>query len=186
MTTPIARMPETTQAARTPAVSTRGIRGLLRKEAPSSYAYRLYTLVDALGFLIVGITSLQTLPFQAGTSSVFFNELAKLFAGMIVPGYLIWRNVTTFRARQPMLSERLLVTGPWYFGVAVLIIWAQVAATLVLPVLSRFAAGDIPVMQGTLAFDVDQLWRSVLWFGGPAIFIIEICVARERGAMAAR
>ncbi len=152
-----------------------------KREPVSSYAYRLFTFSDALGFMIVGIRTLQDMPFAAGTSSTFFNELVKLFAGLVVPGYLMWRNVTTWRAGQPMLAERLLVTGPWYFQAAVGAVWLLILATLVLPVLSRLAAGDLPVIPGMLSYDLEQWWRAALWLGGPAIFVIELCVVREGG-----
>ena len=103
-------------------------------EPLSSLVYRLYTLIDTAGFLLITAKQMQQTSFVTVGTAGFFSMLAKLVAGMVVPAYLMWRNVSTYRRREPMLTRNLLKTGPWYFHIAVMLVWAVI--TIDPPVLS--------------------------------------------------
>ena len=151
----------------------------LLAEPPSALVYRVYTLMDTAGFLLITAKEMQTTMYAAVGTMGLVSMTAKLLAGMVVPAYLVWRNVSTYRNREPMLSRKLLATGPWYFQIGVMLIWSQVLATVIFPVTGVLTATNLPVVPGSLTYDLSSLWEGIRWFGGPAIFAIELTVARE-------
>lgn len=174
---PIIELSAETSRSRTSFERLRATRLLV--EPVSSLVYRLYTLIDGIGFLVITAKELNTTDVTTLGTAGTFSMIAKVVAALVVPGYLAWRNVATYRQHAPMLPRSLLANGPWHFKAAVMLVWVQVFVTLVAPFLTGWLGGGAAPAVNTLAYDLQKYWEAALWFGGPAIFLIELTMARE-------
>ena len=89
-----------------------------------SKAYRTYSL----GYVFINIAqflpliSLAVRSLEQGFANFLVTSLGFL-AYLILPGYVLWRNITTLKDKEPLLPKALLDANPWYFRTAMVIIY---------------------------------------------------------------
>jgi hypothetical protein len=91
---------------------------------------------------------------------------------IVLAVYLLWRNVTTIRAKAPFVPKALREQMPWYFLVAISIVCILLVfhALSAFIVLFGYIGGDVRSLAGIVGFGIDSNVSITL------IFFVELMV----------
>jgi hypothetical protein len=138
----------------------------------NSAAYRLFTLASIGSFLFGLATSrlMRSAELTSPEPTVVLFAICRVLGGAIIPAFLVWRNYCTIRRRQRMIPASLISAAPWYYQVAIVSVWIQLLAILVLPMLAVVLAYPLDLTIGNIS-------AATFWFSAPTIFVMEVACA---------
>ena len=141
----------------------------------TSGIYRTFTLAYVFGVLFTMTSSLSLLStFAARPGLQTILVLLNLVSGLIIPFYLLARNISTYRNGEQMLPYIPPEQRPWYYGFLIAALWFLGIIALLSAVSTVIALVSVPLAGITTG----MVFAFAVSFSLPVIFLLEI-LARE-------
>ena len=144
----------------------------------NSAAYRVLTLSTAVAFMI-SAAKMHVPSVVESQSTLLVQHAGRIFGSAVIPAFLLWRNILTFKQRRPLIPESLQISSPWYYKSTMFFVWLALIFQFALP-----AAGVIVSFSGIEGFVAASLLLGTLaaaglWLQAPTLFLMEVQCARH-------
>lgn len=146
----------------------------------NSVAYRVLTLSSVAGFLVMTL-KLAAPSMSESDTLPWSYQVGRTVGGVLIPAFLLWRNIATLKTRQFLIPAPLMAASPWYFKVTMFSVWLTLVVKFALPAAAVFVGYSALENSVAAALSLGNLAAAGLWLEAPTLFFMELQCARYSG-----